>query len=175
MAISVLVYDEFSKKMILQFKNGDCTYMAPQFAMWMYRTASNQLKDMDMIIPVPMSLLKRIRRKYNQSELLAKQISKLANIPYEPDILYKRKGTRPQEGLTRGARLKNLSGAFDIYPKQAHLLQGKNIALIDDVITTGTTANECARILKKHGAKKVMVVTIARVTLEENVQAMDEP
>lgn len=166
---SVFVYDNHSKKMILLFKNGDCTFMAPQFACWMHRVAEKDLLAADMIIPVPISMRKRLKRKYNQAELLAMELSKLSGIIYEPRILIKKKNTRPQEGLSRISREKNLSGSFGINEKYAHMLSGKNIALVDDVMTTGSTANECAKVLKKHGVSHVTVLTIARVTMGEQV------
>lgn len=164
-ATSVFIYDDFSKKMILQFKNGDCTYMAPQFVRWMYRIGEKDLSDVDMLIPVPISMLKRLRRQYNQTELLAMELSKISGITYEPRILRKVKSTRPQEGLSRTSRQKNLAGSFGVSEKHKHLLKDKNIVIIDDVMTTGTTVNECAKILKKHGCRRVSVLTIARVTL----------
>lgn len=164
-ATSVFVYDDFSKKMVLHFKNGDCTYMAQQFAQWIYRVGQKILLNADMIIPVPISLLRRFQRKYNQTELLAMELSKLSGVPYEPRILRKSKSTHSQEGLSRLSRKKNLLGSFDVSEKYKHLLSDKSIVLIDDVMTTGATANECAKTLKKQGCRYVAVLTLARVTL----------
>lgn len=165
MAISIFVYNKYSKKMILHFKNYDCTYMANQFAKWLYRIAEKELTNTDIIIPVPITTLRRITRKYNQSELLAMSISELSHIKYEPRILIKSKSTKSQEGLTRLSRQKNLIGSFSVNSKFADLLKDKNVALVDDVITTGSTANECAKVLKKYGAKNVIVLTIAHTVL----------
>ena len=151
--------------MILHFKNYDCTYMANQFAKWLYRSAEKELTNTDIIIPVPITTLRRITRKYNQSELLAMSISELSHIKYEPRILIKSKSTKSQEGLTRLSRQKNLIGSFSVNSKFADLLKDKNVALVDDVITTGSTANECAKVLKKYGAKNVIVLTIAHTVL----------
>lgn len=167
--VSVFVYDNYSRKMILLFKNGDCTYMTPQFARWMYRVAEKDLHDADMIIPVPISMGKRLKRKYNQAELLSMELAKLSKIVYEPRILVKRKNTRPQEGLSRISREKNLSGSFGISEKYSSLLSEKNVVLVDDVMTTGSTANECSKVLKKHGVKHITVLTVARVTIGERV------
>lgn len=167
-AVSVFSYDNFSKKMILQFKNGDCTYMAWQFAQWMYRVGQGNLIDADMIIPVPISLFKRFRRRYNQAELLAMELSKLSGVTYEPRILRKVKSTLPQEGLSRLSRLKNLAGSFGVSEKYKSLLKDKNVVIVDDVMTTGTTVNECAKILKKYGCRYVSVLTIARVILNSS-------
>ena len=127
----------------------------------MIRAGEEILSSADMLIPVPMTLLKRLKRKYNQAELLAMEISKHAKILYQPELLYKSKNTSPQESLTKKQREKNLKNVFSI--KEEYAVQGKNIVLIDDVMTTGSTLNECAKILKIHGAKTVCAITIATV------------
>lgn len=163
-AISVFEYDDFSKTMILKFKHGDATYMGKLLAVWMHRVAAGLTAD--LIIPVPIHFLKRLKRRYNQTELLAMELERLCGVPQEPRILEKEKQTSPQEGLTRSTRLRNIKGSFGVNPGYARLLVGKKVILVDDVLTTGATVNECARILKKHGAEKVMVLTAARVNLD---------
>lgn len=158
-AVSVCVYDEFSKGMILKFKNGDATYLAYQFAAWMYRVAQVEIDSSDIIVPVPIYFWKRMRRKYNQAEELAREISKLSCVEYDPDVLVKTRSTLPQEGLSRAQRLKNLLRAFAVTQD----VRGKKILIVDDVLTTGSTINECAKVLKKAGASEVRAVTIARV------------
>jgi predicted amidophosphoribosyltransferase len=86
-------------------------------------------------------------------------------VSYEPRILQKSKQTPQQEGLTRERRQINVIGSFGINRNYAQLLQNKKIVLIDDVFTTGATVNECSRVLKKHGAATVTVVTLAKVVL----------
>lgn len=160
-AISVFEYNEASKKIVLKFKNFDSTYMAKILANWMYRAAQVEFTKADVIIPVPIHFLKRLRRKYNQSELLARELNKLSHVNYKPNILAKIKRSHSQEGLNKQQRLTNLSGTFGM--KAA--LHEKRVILVDDVLTTGTTANECSKLLKKHGAQHVTVVTIARVPI----------
>lgn len=162
-AISIFVYDDFSKKMILKFKHSDATYFSEIFANWMYRVSILEIESSDLIIPVPIHLLKRFKRKYNQSELLAQKINKISGIVYEPRILKKIKQTLAQEGLSGNRRRKNVIGSFGVDEKYKHLLKDKRILLIDDVFTTGSTVNECSKILKKHLAKEVIVLTLARV------------
>lgn len=162
-AVSALAYDDSSKKMILEFKNADATYLVEQFAKLMYKAAALDIESSDIIIPVPIHFFKRLKRKYNQSELLAKYLSKVSGVEYEPRILNKIKQTSPQEGLSGAERRKNVQGSFGINKRYQDLLENKNVLLVDDVFTTGSTVNECAKILKEHGAKKVKVVTLARV------------
>lgn len=164
-AVSVLSYDDASREMILAFKNADATYLAEQFAKLMYKAASLEIESSDIIVPVPIHFLKRLKRRYNQSELLARCIGKISGVEYEPRILNKIKKTSSQEGLSGAERRKNIVGSFDVNKKYKDLLLNKSVLLVDDVLTTGSTANECAKILKKNGAKRVFVATFARVEL----------
>ena len=164
-AVSVFLYDDFSKRMILRMKDEDETYLAPILSIWLFRIIQDFVNDIDYIIPVPTDFFRRMSRKYNPPELLARELSQLANIVYEPRFLKKKTTFVRQKQLTRRERLKNLSESFAIDEKFDAFLQDKRILLIDDVITTGATANECSKILKKHGAAKVYVATVAKVIL----------
>lgn len=162
-AVSVMVYDDSSKNMILAFKNSDATYLTEQFSKLMYKVGSLEIESSDIIVPVPIHFLKRLKRKYNQSELLGRYISEISGVAYEPRILDKIKQTLPQEGLSGAKRRKNVAGSFGVNRRYEDLLKNKNVLLVDDVFTTGSTVNECAKILQEKGAKKVNVVTLARV------------
>jgi len=119
------------------------------------------LKDtkIDLIVPVPLHRIRLIRRGYNQAELLAQEISKLAGIPLASKILIRTRSTIKQSLLTPEKRKENVKNAFAvIYPEK---IAGKRILLIDDIITTGSTANECARTLIAFGALDVIVFTLA--------------
>jgi ComF family protein len=135
----------------------------------MYRTAEQLIKSVDLLVPVPIHFRKLLGRKYNQSELLARGLRDMSGVSYEPMILIKSKPTPQQEGLTRERRGKNIIGSFGVNEKYAHLLSNKNVLLVDDVFTTGSTVNECSRILKKHGASHVSVLTLAKVALGKDV------
>jgi ComF family protein len=114
----------------------------------------------DLIIPVPLHP-KRLRwRGFNQSVLLARQISHAYKIPMDPFVLRRDHETAPQTQLAEDERRKNVRGAFTLNPDRS--VDGKNILLVDDVYTSGATVNECSRILKRNGSKQVFVVTLAR-------------
>ena len=114
----------------------------------------------DLIIPVPLHA-KRLRwRGFNQSVLLARQISRVYKIPMDPFVLRRDHETAPQTQLAEDERRRNVRGAFLVHPERS--VDGKNILLVDDVYTSGATVNECSRILKRSGAKQVFVVTLAR-------------
>jgi ComF family protein len=98
-------------------------------------------------------------RGFNQALLLAKELSQRTGIPYFKTILKKRKPTLPQVNLSGAERERGLRGAFHMVEKEA--LAGKSVLLVDDVYTTGATVNECAKVLRKGGAGKVHVLTLA--------------
>lgn len=119
-----------------------------------------------MIIPVPTNFLQRILRRYNQTELLCRELSEISKIDYEPRVLGKNGNSKIQKMLSRKRRLKNLKNVFSINEKYVGAIRDKVVLLVDDVITTGATANECANVLKSAGAAKVYVATLARVKLQ---------
>lgn len=114
----------------------------------------------DFIIPVPLDRKRKRIREFNQSTLLAKEAGKLIEKPIREDILRKKKHTEPQSILSRQKRFINVKNAFGI--TRPSLVKGKDILLVDDIITTGSTLNECARMLKCCGAKNVYVLALAR-------------
>ena len=159
---SAVIYDEFSKKIILDFKFASHIENKKLLANWLYLAGTDiWQKNCDVIIPVPMHFTRFFRRRYNQSAIVAKELSKLCKIDVAFDILKKEKYTKPQIACSQKQRLKNLKGAFNVkYPDK---IKGKRIVLIDDVYTTGSTLRECAKVLIKAGAKSVDTLTIAKV------------
>src|SRR5581483_4864457 len=121
-----------------------------------------------LVIPVPLHGSKRRQRRFNQAELIARSALKKSSLPspqLATDLLERTRATVSQIGLTRPQRADNIRGAFRI--KHLSRVEGRQVLLVDDVLTTGTTANECARLLCKAGAERVSVATVAR-TLKEN-------
>jgi len=116
-----------------------------------------------LVVPVPLHSSKRRQRRFNQAELIARAaLKKLAqdDLEFAPKVLVRVKPTVSQIGLTRPQRRENIRGAFQVvHPNR---VKGRNILLVDDVLTTGTTASECARVLRKAGAEQVWVATAAR-------------
>lgn len=167
-AVSVFVYNELSSKIMLMFKNADETSLASALVQWMYDKATTDIEQADVIVPVPIHFSKRLKRLYNQSELLAQKISEISGIKYEPRVLEKIKKTHTQEGLSAKKRNKNVIGSFGVSEKYKNTIKNKKVLLIDDVMTTGATVDECSRILKNNGAEKVVVLTAARAILNKN-------
>lgn len=156
----LLKYDESSKKLIHNLKYYDKTIISKPLTRMLASKYYDEIKDSDMIIPVPMHKYKRIFRLYNHAQILASDIGNYLNKKVVSDILLKIKNTKPQSSLTRNARIKNLSGAF--YITRPEYIKNKKILLVDDVVTTGITASLCAGKLKKAGAKSVVLLSIAR-------------
>ncbi len=162
MARSVLAYDEFSKKLVLAFKHGDHTELNMLFLKFLVQADKAVFQNVDMIIPVPLHWTRRLKRKYNQAGLLGKVVGRYFNIPFTPTVLSRIKRTESQGHKKRKERERNIKNAFRV--KNPTVIKGKTILVVDDVMTTGTTLNECARILKKSGAKDVKVLTIYRAS-----------
>jgi ComF family protein len=164
-ARAVFRYEEASKPLVLRFKHADRIEGAPAFARWMARAGADLLAEADLLVPVPLHPLRLLARRYNQAAVLANALGKLAGRRVEPDALIRKRRTPVQGQLTREERRRNVKGAFAVRPRRLAALQGKTILLIDDVLTTGATAGECARVLTKAGAASVDVLTLGRVVL----------
>jgi ComF family protein len=112
---------------------------------------------------VPLHRWRLLRRRYNQAALLSQALSRQCGVPYQPDLLKRRRRTPSQSGRSRTGRDRNVRGAFALAPADKGRLRGSRVVLIDDVFTTGATVSACARTLKRNGAARVDVLTLARV------------
>lgn len=113
----------------------------------------------DIIGAVPIHKKRMLERGYNQSELIAKEIAKnIQGIEYKK-LLKKTKNNQTQSELKKEERLENVKNVYEIQNKQ--IIQDKKIILFDDIYTTGSTVNECSKVLKENGAKEVLVLTLA--------------
>lgn len=166
-AVSAMVYEGLARHLVLKFKDGEATLYAPIFAQWLNRIIRDFLSEVDFLVPVPISLKRRFKRKYNQAELLCIELQKLSGLCYVPEILRKSKETAMQKSLNREKRRINLRKSFSVNEKVS--IRDKVILLVDDIITTGATANACAELLKKAGASKIYVATVARVILKNEI------
>lgn len=162
-ARAVMRYDEASRALILGFKHGDRTHGAPAFGRWMARAGAELLGEADLVVPVPLHWLRLFRRRYNQAALLAHQVARAAEVPAAVDLLVRRRSTPSQGHLSAAARRRNVRGAFAVRSGRVGQVRGKRIVLIDDVLTTGATAQACARTLLRAGAASVDVLVLARV------------
>lgn len=119
-----------------------------------------EILNCDLIIPVPLHKKRLKERRFNQAHLISEILSEELKIPLISDVLIRIKPTLPQINLNKRQRIENIKGAFLVEDKEK--VKNKKILLIDDVFTTGSTVRECAKMLKKAGAEKVTVLTLAR-------------
>ncbi len=162
MCRSAVAYDEHSKPLILNFKFNDRTENAAFLAKWL-RLGGKDIfaQQVDVIVPVPLHYTRLIKRRYNQSVLLARELSKLVGIPCDCRSVVRHRKTKPQVEFSGHERIRNVKNAFSVkYPEN---LKGKRVVLIDDVMTTGSTLKECAKVILQAGAKSVDTLTVARV------------
>lgn len=154
-------YESCIRKGIHRFKYDGYKRCSEFFSEEMIKVIERDFEDEkpDFITCVPMTKKKKREREYNQCDYLIKHISKAFGFKFTPDILIKTKNTPSQVTLSGKERLNNLKGAFDVNKK--YNIKDCTILLCDDVITTGSTLEECSRTLKKAGAKRVICATIA--------------
>jgi ComF family protein len=162
-ARAAVLYDDASRDIILQFKHADRTDLARLLSSWISRAADELLSEADAIAPVPMHRTRLLARRYNQAAELARPLARRHGLVYLADALERAKRTDSQAGKSGSARRRNVAGAFVVPPAQRRRVEGRRILLIDDVLTTGATAEACARALLGAGAKAVDVAVAARV------------
>lgn len=161
-ARSVLVYDDASRPLILGFKHADQTYAVRTFVPWLLRAGADYLRDDPLIVPVPLHRWRLLRRRYNQAALLAHGVARETGQFCIPDLLLRTRATPTQGHMKAGERARNVSRAFGVNPRHAEKVRGRNVLLIDDVLTTGATVRECSDMLLRAGATAVNILTIAR-------------
>ena len=159
---SALKYEGIIRDKIISYKFGEKSYLYKTFTKIIINNKKicRFIKLYDIIIPVPMFKSKQSVRGYNQSMLVAKEISRQAGIKYLSDALIKIKDTNVQSTLNKQKRLNNVKNAFKV--QKQDIIKGKKIIILDDIYTTGSTVNECSKVLKQAGAKEIFVITIAR-------------
>jgi len=162
---SAFVYDEVSKSLLLRYKHADYTHLTPYFTMLLQRAAAEMLPYCDAICPVPLHPLRLVKRKYNQAALLSHRLAKEEGKRHWPDLLVRKRATPSQGKRTKIQRRENVKGAFQVNPRYKAQILGKNVLLVDDVMTTGATLEECTKVLLKAGARDVYLLTLGRVVL----------
>jgi len=159
-ARAVMRYDKHSRHLVLALKHGDRTHVARALGRWMGRAGAELLQGADMIVPVPLHWTRLFTRRYNQAGLLAHAVRAAGGPPVMADWLVRRRRTPSQGRLGPVARVRNVRGAFAV--RRGCDVKGKRIVLVDDVLTTGATVEECARVLRRGGAAFIGVLTLSR-------------
>jgi competence protein ComFC len=158
----IFEYQGIIRKILLNYKFNDRAYL--------YKTITNFLlknkkifpffKSYDTIVPVPISKKRKKERGYNQSALIAKEIARNIEIEYNKQSLYKKKNIIEQSKLNKEQRQINIQGVYELYNHKK--IKNKKILLVDDIYTTGSTVNECCRILSQAQPKKIGILTLAK-------------
>lgn len=144
---------------ISRFKYEGLSYLASFLGTLLYQYLQSIECTADLVVPVPLHQKRLKQRGYNQSALLARKLAYKAKIPLSCTALVRIKNTLPQTQLNRKERWNNVKNAFWVNPKK---VDGRSILLIDDVMTSGSTATSCSLALKENGATKIHVLTLAR-------------
>lgn len=158
---SAFVYDEASRGIVLRFKHADAVHTARALAGLLARAGGDVLSGADVVTPVPLHRWRLLRRRYNQAAILARFLAAEKDIAFAPDLLVRARATESQGHKTKRERAINVRGAFSVHP--AYDVAGLCVVLIDDVMTSGATLEECARVLLQAGAREVRALTLARV------------
>jgi len=150
-----------ARKLVHRLKYSDRAELAAPMGAWMARAGQEILSEADVVAPVPLHVRRLWTRRFNQAAMLAREIARQTGKPFEPALLERVKATRSQVGLSREQRAQNVQGAFRA--RAGAEVRGRRIALVDDVLTSGATANAAARALLRAGAAQVDFLVFARV------------
>src|ERR1700753_3168005 len=156
-------YDDVARTLVHALKYQDRTDLAPAMGRWMARAGRELLEGADALVPVPLHWRRGWSRRYNQSGALARVIERQSGVKVATEALRRIRPTEQQIGLSRPQRASNVQGAFKVAPDRQHLVAGRRVVLIDDVLTSGATVDACARALLRAKAKAVDVLVFARV------------
>ena len=158
----IFLYQGIIRRIILKYKFQEEAYLYKTFVNFLLKNENffEKIEKYDTIVPVPISGKRLKSRGYNQSELIAKEIAYNSNLILETECLYKVRNIVEQSKLNKEERLKNIQGVYELVSKEK--LYKKKILLIDDIFTTGSTVNECAKVLRNAFPRKIGVFTLAK-------------
>ena len=159
----IFKYEGQIRKLLIDYKFNDKPYLYKTFSKIILnsKTMTDFINNYEIIIPVPIHKKRLNSRGYNQSELLAREISrKLKNIKILNKLLIKTENNVAQSTLSKEERISNVKNIYKV--RNDGLIKGKSIILLDDIYTTGNTVNECSRVLKENGAREIGIFTISK-------------
>jgi ComF family protein len=162
-ARAALRYDDGARRLVLPFKHADRPELAGPLARHMARAGAALLARAEVVAPVPLHWRRLLSRRYNQAALLAGRLARQAGLPHVPDLLRRTRPTPPLGDLGAAARAALLEDAFAVSRRGGARIAGRRVLLVDDVMTSGATADACARALLAAGAAAVDVLAAARV------------
>ncbi|RMA43416.1 double zinc ribbon domain-containing protein [Rhodophyticola porphyridii] len=160
---AVFAYSGNARRLILGLKHGDRAEVARAAAPWMLRAAGPLLGPRTLLVPVPLHRWRLLRRRFNQSALLAHALGRAAGVPVAPRALVRARATQSLDGLGRESRFRTLERAILPAPGHGAVLEGRDVLLVDDVMTTGATFAAATEACFLGGAANVSVIALARV------------
>lgn len=163
---AAMLYEGTGRRVVLALKHGDRLDLVRPLSAWMARSGGELIEEAEVIAPVPLHWTRLAKRRFNQSAELCRQRALRGGAQLIPDLLVRQRRTQPQEGMSRALRFETQSGAFAITPRHVDAIRGRNVLLIDDVMTSGATLSGCAEVLRSAGAETVNVLVAARVAKE---------
>lgn len=165
-ARAALKYNDASRSLVLGFKHADKLFAVRTITPLLQKAGMEFLEETDILVPVPLHYWRILKRRYNQAAVMARDLGNVTNIPVLPNALRRIRATPSQGHKKAGDRRENVRGAFAINPQHRTRIDGRRVVLVDDVLTTGATADECADTLLKAGAASVHVLAVARALKE---------
>lgn len=157
-----MVYNETSKKLVLPLKYADRIANVTPLARLMQRCGQGFLPREALLVPVPLHFTKLWTRRYNQAALLAQRLGALQGLKVIPDALKRCRRTKALAHLSIGQRRETLKDAFQLNENRLMSLKGRHVILIDDILTTGATAEACVSVLSRAGCRKIDLFVVAR-------------
>jgi ComF family protein len=162
LSASALRFEDVARKMVLDFKFHSKIYLADDFADWMTATAKARydVTQIDVVCSMPISLKTRINRGYNQSEYLAARVARNIDRRFDGGILKRVGNPKRQSTLGADERMENVADTIKLVKPE--MVRGRTVLVVDDIMTTGASLSECARVLKEAGAWRVWTLCLAR-------------
>lgn len=167
---AVFLYEGTARRLVLSLKHGDRTDLVKPMAGWMAARAGRANDPPPLVVPVPLHFWRRLQRRFNQSALLAHEVARRLGAPFAPDVLRRQRRTRPQEGMSLEDRFNNQRDAFLVSPGHMPGIAGRDVLLIDDVMTSGATLSAATEALHAAGVASVDVLVLARVARDSQIR-----
>lgn len=160
---AVFLYEGRARQMVLRLKHGDRHDIVHPAARWMAAAGKDVVTERTVVCPIPLHWRRFLRRRFNQSALLASEMARHLAVPYVPDLLVRTRATLAMEGMSREERYDNLAASIVVNPKHTNRIKSQDILLVDDVMTSGATFSAATTACLEAKAAQVSVIALARV------------
>jgi ComF family protein len=160
---AAFLYRDTARNLVLALKHADRLDIAKPAAAWMAQAARPILLPDMLLAPVPLHWTRLLKRRYNQSALLSAEVARISSLAHCPDLFRRTRRTTSLDGANRDARFATLQNVIGVTAWQRHRITGRNLLIVDDVMTSGATLAACADAALSAGAAQVFVLTLARV------------